>query len=78
MRQNLFWAMGYDAVAFPVAAGLFYPTMGLLLRPEIAALTMAGGSLLDVNAVLLENARLPGVRRTRAGEGTIHSRRVPV
>lgn len=63
MQQNLWWAVGYNAVAFPIAAGVFYPTFGLLLRPEIAALTMAGSSLLvAVNALMLKNARLPGLR----------------
>mgnify|MGYP001041337227 FL=1 len=66
MRQNLFWAVGYNAVAFPIAAGLLYPSLGLLLRPEIAALTMAGSSLLvAVNAVLLKNTKLPGIQRSR-------------
>src|ERR671924_343410 len=46
MRQNLWWAVGYNTVAFPIAAGVFYPSLGLLLRPEIAALSMAGSSLL--------------------------------
>jgi P-type Cu2+ transporter len=65
MRQNLVWAVGYNAVAFPIAAGLFYPAFGLLLRPEIAALTMAGSSLLVAsNALLLKRTRLPGIART--------------
>ncbi|MCA0453998.1 MAG: heavy metal translocating P-type ATPase [Chloroflexi bacterium] len=69
MRQNLFWAVGYNTVAFPIAAGLFYPWFGLLLRPEIAALSMAGSSLLvAVNALLLKRTRLPGIRANRPGE----------
>lgn len=69
MRQNLFWAAGYNTVAFPIAAGLFYPAFGLLLRPEIAALSMAGSSLLvAINALLLKRTRLPGIRATRPGE----------
>ncbi|GAB4430387.1 MAG: heavy metal translocating P-type ATPase [Chloroflexi bacterium OHK40] len=66
MRQNLWWAVGYNAIAFPIAAGLFYPLFGLLLRPEIAALSMAGSSLLvAVNALLLKRTRLPGLRTTQ-------------
>ena len=69
MRQNLFWAVGYNTIAFPIAAGLLYPSIGLLLRPEIAALTMAGSSLLvAVNALSLKRTRLPGIRNTRPGE----------
>lgn len=64
MRQNLFWPVGDNSVAFPIAADLFYPAFGLLLRPEIAALTMAGSSLLvATNAVMLKRLRLPGIRR---------------
>ena len=61
MRQNLGWAIGYNAVALPIAAGVFEPTFGLVLRPEIAALTMSGSSLLvAVNALLLKRLPLPG------------------
>ncbi|MBI2774228.1 MAG: heavy metal translocating P-type ATPase, partial [Chloroflexi bacterium] len=64
MRQNLFWAVGYNTIAFPIAAGLFYPAFGLLLRPEIAALSMAGSSfLVAVNALLLKRTKLEGIRR---------------
>ena len=60
MRQNLGWAIGYNAVALPIAAGVFYPAFGLVLRPEIAALTMSGSSLIvAVNALLLKRLHLP-------------------
>jgi Cu2+-exporting ATPase len=62
MRQNLGWAVGYNAVALPIAAGVFEPSFGLTLRPEIAALSMSGSSLLvAVNALLLKRLRLPDV-----------------
>jgi hypothetical protein len=54
MRQNLGWAIGYNALALPIAAGVFEPSIGLVLRPEIAALSMSGSSLIvAVNALLL-------------------------
>jgi Cu2+-exporting ATPase len=60
MRQNLGWAIGYNAIALPIAAGVFEPFIGLVLRPEIAALSMSGSSLLvAVNALLLKRVRLP-------------------
>jgi Cu2+-exporting ATPase len=60
MRQNLGWAIGYNAVALPIAAGVFEPAFGLVLRPEIAALTMSGSSLLvAVNALMLKRLHLP-------------------
>lgn len=60
MRQNLGWAVGYNAIALPIAAGIFSPAFGLVLRPEIAALTMSGSSfLVATNALLLKRLRLP-------------------
>jgi Cu2+-exporting ATPase len=60
MRQNLGWAVGYNAIAIPIAAGVFEPRFGLTLRPEIAALAMSGSSLLvAVNALLLRRLKLP-------------------
>src|SRR5262245_24021462 len=60
MRQNLGWAIGYNAIALPIAAGVFEPAFGLVLRPEIAALSMSGSSLLvAVNALLLKRLPLP-------------------
>jgi Cu2+-exporting ATPase len=59
MRQNLGWAVGYNAIAIPIAAGIFQP-LGLTLRPEIAALSMSGSSILvAVNALLLRRLKLP-------------------
>jgi Cu2+-exporting ATPase len=66
MNQNLWWAVGYNSIAFPIAAGVFYPAFGLLLRPEIAALSMAGSSLLvALNALMLKRTRLPGILRSQ-------------
>ena len=60
MRQNLGWAIGYNSIALPIAAGVFEPAFGLVLRPAIAALAMSGSSVLvAVNALLLKRLRLP-------------------
>ena len=60
MRQNLGWAIGYNTIALPIGAGVFEPSLGLVLRPELAALTMAGSSVIvAVNALLLKRLRLP-------------------
>ena len=68
MRQNLAWAVGYNAIAIPIAAGIFEPRFGLVLRPEIAALSMSGSSVLvAVNALLLKRLKLPGLAGTRDG-----------
>jgi len=61
MHQNLWWAVGYNVIAFPLAAGVFYP---LLLSPEIAALAMSGSSVLvAINALLLKRTRGAGIRQ---------------
>jgi Cu2+-exporting ATPase len=60
MRQNLGWAIGYNTVALPIAAGVFYGSLGLMLSPEIAAITMSGSSVIvAANALLLRRLRLP-------------------
>ncbi|MFD8192352.1 heavy metal translocating P-type ATPase [Streptomyces wuyuanensis] len=71
MRQNLGWAIGYNAIALPIAAGVFEPATGLVLRPEIAALTMSGSSVIvAVNALALKRLRLPQEPHSRTpGEG---------
>ncbi|MGH8915514.1 MAG: heavy metal translocating P-type ATPase [Acidimicrobiia bacterium] len=67
MRQNLGWAVGYNSLALPIAAGLLYPSLGWVLRPEWAALSMSGSSfLVATNAVLLKGLRLPVFRDTEA------------
>jgi Cu2+-exporting ATPase len=60
MRQNLGWAIGHNTIALPIAAGAFEQVFGLVLRPEIAALSMSGSSLIvAVNALALKRLRLP-------------------
>ena len=63
MHQNLWWAVGYNVVAFPLAAGVLYP---FLLGPSIAALAMSGSSaLVAINALLLKRIKLTGIRSQR-------------
>lgn len=59
IRQNLFLAFVYNAIGVPVAAGVLYPSLGLLLSPAIAAAAMALSSISVVgNALRLRNAEL--------------------
>jgi Cu+-exporting ATPase len=45
MKQNLFWAFIYNVIGIPVAAGVLYPSLGLLLSPVIASAAMAFSSV---------------------------------
>jgi Cu2+-exporting ATPase len=63
MKQNLFWAAIYNILAIPVAAGLFYNSYGILLRPEVSALLMSASSIIvATNAVLLKRVE-PRLRK---------------
>jgi Cu2+-exporting ATPase len=64
MHQNLWWAVGYNAIAFPLAAGVLYP---FVLSPEVAALSMSGSTLVvAINALMLKRTKLTGIRRQGA------------
>jgi Cu+-exporting ATPase len=69
IRQNLFFAFVYNALGVPVAAGVLYPVLGILLSPIIAAAAMALSSVSVVgNALRLRSVQLdvPGEPATNA------------
>ena len=77
-RQNLAWAIGYNVIALPIAAGVFEPAFGLVLRPEIAAISMSGSSLIvAVNALMLKRLKLPEPP-PQAATGTTATEPAPV
>ncbi len=64
MHQNLWWAVGYNVIAFPLAAGVLYP---FVLSPEVAALSMSGSTLIvAINALMLKRTKLAGIRQPGA------------
>jgi P-type Cu+ transporter len=58
IRENLFFAFIYNAAGVPIAAGVLYPTFGLLLSPIIAAAAMALSSV----SVIANSLRLQVVK----------------
>ena len=72
IKQNLFWAAIYNVIAIPLAAGVLYPSLGILLKPAWAALAMSASTMtVTLNALLLrrpENRRDPGDGSSLSGE----------
>ncbi|WP_290653182.1 copper-translocating P-type ATPase [Aquisalimonas sp.] len=62
IKQNLFWAFAYNTSLIPVAAGVLYPAMGILLSPIFAAVAMAASSVCVLsNALRLKRFQPPMV-----------------
>jgi Cu+-exporting ATPase len=69
IRQNLFWAFGYNAAGIPLAAGLLFPFLGVLLPPVVAAGAMALSSVSVVtNAALLKRYTPEIIEKRKRGE----------
>ena len=62
IRQNLVFAFAYNVIGIPVAAGVLYPTFGILLSPVVAALAMSLSSV----SVIANALRLRAARRRSA------------
>jgi len=63
VKQNLFWAFIYNTLGIPIAAGLLYPFVSVIISPELAALLMAASSVtVTLNTLLLKRFR-PSIRR---------------
>lgn len=63
VRQNLFWALGYNALMLPFAAGLIYPWIHQIVSPELAALLMATSSFSVTMNTLRMRGYTPPVKR---------------
>ena len=56
IKQNLFWALFYNAICIPLAAGVFYKSMNLSLNPMIGAITMSISSIIVLSNALRINS----------------------
>ncbi len=63
IKQNIFWAMIYNSLLIPAAAGLLYPFFGIVFRPEWAGAAMAMSSVSVVTNSLLMKNYVPPVKR---------------
>ena len=61
IKQNLFFAFAYNSLGVPIAAGVLYPVLGVLLSPMIAAAAMSLSSVSVIsNALRLRTVKLEG------------------
>jgi len=63
IRQNLFWALGYNSAGIPIAAGVLYPFFHILLNPIVAAAAMALSSVSVVSNAALLRRYTPEIKR---------------
>lgn len=59
IKQNLFWAYIYNIITIPIAAGLLYPLLGILLNPVYAGIAMSFSSVSVVlNSIRIKNIKI--------------------
>jgi Cu+-exporting ATPase len=65
IKQNLFWAFAYNVILIPVAAGILYPSFGIMFRPEYAGLAMALSSVTVVSLSLMLKGYIPPAKNLK-------------
>jgi P-type Cu+ transporter len=69
VKQNLFWALIYNVIGIPIAAGILYPMFGILLSPIVASAAMALSSI----SVVSNSLRLRRFRSNWPDSQSTHS-----
>ncbi len=77
VRQNLWWAFGYNTAAIPLAAGILYPATSQIVSPELAALLMAMSSFSVTMNTLRMRGYKPPVKRGPPSASQEQARREP-
>jgi Cu+-exporting ATPase len=68
VKENLFWAFGYNTAAIPLGLGIIYPFTGLIVSPELASLLMATSSItVTLNTLRLKGFAPPSRRERKTG-----------
>ncbi len=62
IKQNLFWAFFYNVLSIPIAAGVLYPFLRIVLRPEISAIAMILSDITVVGNSLLLRRYVPKIK----------------
>ena len=66
VKENLFWAFGYNIVAIPLGMGILYPFFAQIVSPELASLLMAASSLSVTLNTLRMRGFVPAIRRVKS------------
>ena len=63
IKENIFWAFAYNTILIPVAAGVLYPTFGIMFEPALAGLAMALSSVTVISLSLMLKGYVPEIKR---------------
>ena len=63
IKENIFWAFAYNSILIPVAAGVLYPTFGIIFEPALAGLAMALSSVTVISLSLMLKRYVPEIKR---------------
>ena len=63
IKENLFWAFAYNVILIPLAAGVLYPSFGIMFMPEWSALAMALSSVTVISLSLALKGYVPQIKK---------------
>ena len=65
IKENIFWAFAYNSILIPVAAGVLYPTFGIVFEPALAGLAMALSSVTVISLSLMLKKYVPEIKKKK-------------